>query len=209
MTPHELAERHPRLFHLTEPDSLAAITRWGLLPTGELLKRCAVPVAERRRLTSTRRPAAVELEHEEVGRVVINDNLPLSEKALLKCLDDGMSPSDWLRLLNGMVFFWPSEQTLQRLLNARINRERTRRILVFNTLSLATAHWKKVHLSPINSGSTIRKPARRGRNTFSPAANYSYREWQKLRGGRDTIVEVTIRGPVDDVMEHLVETYTS
>lgn len=209
MTPHDLAERHPRLFHLTEPDSLAAITRWGLLPTSELLKRCAVPAAECRRLTSARRPVAVELQHDEVGRVVINDNLPLSEKALLKCLDDGMTPSAWLRLLNGMVFFWPSEKTLQRLLHARVNRERTRRILVFDTLSLATAHWKKVHLSPINSGSTIRKAARRSRRTFSPAAKYSYREWQELRGGRDTIVEVTVRGSIDDAMEHLVETYTS
>jgi hypothetical protein len=205
MTPGELADRHPRLFHLTTPGAWPSIAAHGLLSTAGLLDLFEVPAERRDALTARRRPGEVPLSHPRHGAAVLNDNLPLSEGALAGCLDDGLSPADWLRLLNGRVFFWADEDGLARLLNARMNRGRTRGVLVFDTLSLVSAHAARVELSPINSGATIRRPARRGLGTFTPLGALSYRDWQRRRGGRDRVVEVAVRGGIPDAARHLLE----
>ena len=60
------------------------------------------------------------------------------------------------------------EDGVRRLLGARLNRERERLVLVLDTLSLARRHGDRMELAAINTGSTIRRPARRGRSTFTP-----------------------------------------
>ena len=204
MTPEELAERHPRLFHVTTPGAWPLIKRYGLLPTAALLELFGVEPVRRDALVSRRRPASVPVHHPSLGEAMITDNVPLSEAALARCLDDGLSPSDWLRMLNARVFFWVDRGRLDGLLNARLNRGRAREVLTFETLSLARAHAERVEISPINSGSTIRKPARRGLATFTPLLATEYREWQRRRGARDTIVEVTVVGGVPDAARHLL-----
>ena len=205
MTPAELADRFPRLYHVTEPGAAASVRRLGLLTARDACALFEVGAHETRRLTERRRPDPVPITHPDHGRLVINDNRPLSEVALAKCLDDGLTPADWLRILNGMVFFWPDADGVRSLLNARINRDRARDVLVFDTASLAAAHRDAVHLSPINSGSTIRKPARRGLATFSRAIDHDYRDWRRLRGGSDRVREIAVRGSVRDAGDHLVE----
>lgn len=149
MTPEELADRHPRLYH--------------------------------------------------------NDNAPLSEKALKKCLDDHLAPADWLRMLNRRVFFWTNEESLNRHLGARLNRTRSREVIIVDTLSLAKAHVEHIELSPINSGVTFRKAARRGINTFSPLLKYSYSQWSKIRGQKDKIQEVTVLDQVRDIASYVID----
>ncbi|WP_299390834.1 hypothetical protein [Pelagibius sp.] len=205
MTPEELAERHPRLFHVTEPGAHEGIRRHGLLSTRALLDRFETPAAERERLLTTRRPEAVPLHHPEHGTAVLNDNLPLSEKALRTCLDDGLTPADWLGILNGKVFFWADEAGLQRLLGARMNRGRQREVLVFDTRRLAEAHIDSLCLSPINSGATLRRAARRGLATFSRAKDYRYPQWRKLRGRSDRILEVTVDHAVPQAADFLLD----
>ncbi|QPH55781.1 DUF7002 family protein [Pontivivens ytuae] len=205
MTPDELAARHPRLYHVTEPGAWPSIARHGLLSTNAALVRFeAVPemVAE---IAGYRRPAAVPLTHPEHGTLILNDQLPLRESALATCLDDGLTPADWLRMLNDRVFFWPDESSLERLLGARINRDRPRDVLVFDTLSVAQAHLEQMELCPINSGATIRRPARRGLHTFTPVAALSYTQWQRRRGRRDAVREVTIRHALPHPSAHLIE----
>ena len=46
------------------------------------------------------RRAEVVIEHPFFGRAVIGDNTPLSERALTNRLDDGLRPSNWLKMLN-------------------------------------------------------------------------------------------------------------
>jgi hypothetical protein len=118
-----------------------------------------------------------------------------------------MTPSDWLRLLNTRVFFWPSEESLHRLLSARLNRHRQREVIVLDTLSLARMHAHRIELCPINSGATLRKAARRGLNTFTPMLKYSFKDWSKLRGGRDEIREVTVHDHVLDIADHMVDVF--
>jgi hypothetical protein len=195
MSPGELARLHPRLHHLTDPDLEPSLRRLGLLPASTLVERFEVPLAQRDTLT-----------HPVHGVARLHDNSPLSETALRACLDDDLTPEDWLVELNRRVFFWPTEADLAAHLAARFNRDRDKLVLSFDTLGLATAHAEQIEIAPINTGSTIRKPARRGRSTFAPLARHRYPDWQRLRGGRDRIREVTVVGGVPDVMAWLVET---
>lgn len=164
-----------------------------------------VEAPERKRLTTARRPSAVPLKHPLYGTMILNDNLPLSEKALESCLDDGLTPADWLRTLNSKVFFWADESGLQRLLGAKMNRGRQREVLVFDTLLVAQAHMDTLCLSPINSGATIRKPARRGRTTFTAAKDHSYAEWRRLRGRSDKVVEITVDHAIPRAGDFLID----
>ncbi len=116
-----------------------------------------------------------------------------------------MLPADWLRILNSRVFVWASEEGLNRLLNAKLNRTRAREVLIVDTLSLAKTHAERIEICPINSGSTLRKPARRGMNTFTPLLEHSFYDWSRLRGRRDKILEVTVRDHVPDIAEHILD----
>jgi hypothetical protein len=79
-------------------------------------------------------------------------------------------------------------------------------VLVVDTLSLAREYGEKMGISPINTGAAIRRPARRGLATFAPLADYTYGEWRALRGRRDRILEVSVRGSIVDIQAHLVDT---
>ena len=203
MTPEDLAALHPRLFHLTAPEALPGIERHGLLSARNIVERTGADPT----LLSRRRAREVPIERAG-DRYVLNDNIPLSEATLARVLDDAMTPADWLRHLNGRVFFWVDEDRLARLRGAATNRDRDRAVLVLDTLSLARAHGDRMSLSPINSGATGRSPARRGRNTFTPLAAHSYDAWRRLRRpGRalDRIAEVTVEDAVPDAMKHVLE----
>ena len=205
MYPEELAARHPRLYHLTDPLSVPGILRHGLLPTSCLLSLFEVPAQERPRIERQRRPAGVRLTHPVHGQATITDNLPLSMTALSSCLDDQLTAEGWLRILNRRVFLWADRDGLSRLLGARLNRDRERAVLVLDTLSLARRHAECIELSPINSGATMRRAARRGLSTFTPMLRHSYDEWRRLRGGRDRVLEVTVVGRITDVADHLLD----
>lgn len=209
MTPEELAARHPLLYHVTEPGAWKSIKKNGLLSTSRLLDLYEVGGLKRETIETKRRPTAVVLDHPRHGQVILNDNVPLSEHALTKCLDDQLTPSEWLRVLNVRVFFWSSKESLDRLLNARLNRQRQREVVVVDTLSLAKAHAPRMELCPINSGATLRKPARRGLSTFTPLLSYHFNDWSKLRGRRDEIREVTIQDQVIDIGDHMVDVFLS
>lgn len=66
-----------------------------------------------------------------------------------------------------------------------------------------------MELSPINSGATLRKAARRGLKTFTPLLQYTLDEWRKLRGGRDDIREITVRNSVKDITNYIITIYTT
>ena len=210
MTPEELATLHPRLYHTTDAANLDGILRHGLLATHGILDLFGVPPAERETFVRQRRPDRVRLERPDGGVAVITDNGPLHMASLASCLDDGLTPADWCAKLNERVFFWVDERSLHRLVNAAASRERDRVALVFDTSRLAHVYAGQIELSPINSGSTLRKPARRGEATFTPLLRYSYAEWRRLRQQRgekttpDSIKEVTVLGGIQDVRPFLV-----
>ena len=206
MTPEELARLHPRLFHVTLAEAVDGIHRHGLLSTSRLLDLFEVEGRARAALEKCRRPARHVLDHPRHGRLVLNDNTPLAEAALAKCLDDGLRPADWYARLNARVFFWVDEDRVARFVAARANRGRDLAVLALDTLGVVRAHRERVALSAINSGSALRRAARRGKATFAPLGAHSYRAWQGLRGRRtpDRICEVVVEGGVAPVAPHLV-----
>ena len=187
MSPEDLSAIHPRLFHITDPDAIEGVRRHGLLPKSELLTLFDVEGERRRIVERHRRATGVTLQHEEHGAATLTDNVPLSTGKLATCLDDGLSPEDWMMMLNRRVFFWPSEKAMHALLGARLNRRRRRAVLVIDTLRLARRHADRMELSAINSGATLHRPARRGLATFTPLGAHPYQDWRRLRGRRDIV----------------------
>jgi hypothetical protein len=205
MSPEELSALHPRLFHVTLPAMSGSIRRHGLLSTSRLLDLFDIRGAARERLERCRRPGPVHLHHPGHGSVTLNDQTPMSEAALAGCLDDGLSPADWIEILNRRVFFWADGNRLARLVGARANRVRAIDVMVVDTQRLAQRHADRIELCPINSGATIRKAARRGLQTFTPLLALPYKTWTQQRGARDKIVEVTVLDGVPDIASYVID----
>ena len=202
--PEILAERHPFLYHMAQLGSWPAIERHGLLSTRALLDRFEVKGDARDRLESQHRPDSVEIAHPEHGRAVIRDQKPMSDRALLRCLRDGLTPADWYRILNEKVYFWLDRGRLDGLLAARAYRGRRQTVLTVATAELLARHGERVLLSPINSGSTVYTPQPRGRDTFLPLASYPLEAWERRRGRKHAIVELTVAYAVPDIRDLVV-----
>jgi hypothetical protein len=210
MTAEELAAIHPRLFHLCERAAADVILRHGLWSTEQLLGGVDISEAERVRLLSRRRSAPVPLLHRAFGAATINDNLPLSEVKLAACLDDGLTPADWLRLLNRKVFFWAREKDAGSLLGAAGNAGRAKALLVFDTRSLMEAHGPIAAIAAINTGQTrfpFKMATRRGLSTFAPLIKLDYAHWRKdtRSGSTRRIKEVVIEAGVPDAWRYVVK----
>lgn len=204
MTEAEVCTTYPRLWHMAEDGAWPAIQARGLLSTSALLDLYGVNGEDRERLEARRRPKATVLRADGLPDAILRDQGPLSESKLAACLDDGMSPADWLRLLNGQVYFWLSTRRLQKLLASRAYRGRPHTVLTIDTLSLFRSHAAAIRLSPINSGATVHRAARRGLSTFRSPADYPYRERRALAGRDGAIAELTVMGGVTDIVDHVL-----
>ncbi len=123
-------------------------------------------------LLAARRPEPVVLDHPDLGRAVLRDQHPLSEERLAPALTDGMTVAEWLRTLNSMVFFFPSEKAMQKLRAAYSSEPAV--VIKVSTCSLLAVHEARVRLAGINTGYTQRKPAMRGRDTFLSVRRYDH-----------------------------------
>ena len=195
----ELLSDCPVLFHMAEAGSWSSIRRHGLLSTQALLDLFAVEGGKRETIEARRRPQGVVLEDAEHGRVKIRDNKPINDKALEKCLEGGLSPADWYRMLNARVFFWLSPKRLGKLLGARAYAGDAHDILELEARPLVEACRDRITLSPINSGATGRFPVARGLSTFLPIAEYPYAAWRRKRTKGERVVELAVSGGVPDV----------
>ena len=189
---------------MAAPGSWTSIRDYGLLSTSALLDRYAVDAKTRIAIESQRRPNSVIISQAGIPDVVVRDQLPMSDGALNKCLDDGLTPTDWYRILNARTFFWLSRVRLHALLEARAYRDKPQTILTLRTRSLVEAHESRIELSPINSGSTIFKPVRRGNKTFLPISEYDFESWRAKRNLEQAVVELVVRDGVADVRDHVV-----
>lgn len=200
----ELLSDCPVLFHMAEKGAWPLIRRHGLLSTSRLLDLFEVEGEARNAMESARRPRSVVLENAQNGRVVIRDNKPMADASLRSCLEDGLEPTDWYRILNGRVFFWLSEKRLTKLLGARSYAQAEHDVLRIDARAFVEAFRPRITLSPINSGATSRFPAKRGSRTFLPIADYPYAEWRKKRARGERVVELAVMGAAEGV-ERFVE----
>jgi hypothetical protein len=204
LTPELLWTRFPYLWHMAEPGSWPSIRDHGLLSTSALLDRFGINGARRAAIEAERRPECVTILKEGMPNTVIRDQKPMSDGALEQCLQDGLKPADWYRMLNERTFFWLSQARLRRLLGARAYRDRPQTVLTLETRSIVEAHADRIELSPINSGSTIFNPVPRGRRTFLSIGEYDYEGWSKKRRAEDTVVELIVRDGVPDIKDHVI-----
>lgn len=200
----ELADRHPRLHHVTTAGAWSAIASGGLLSASALLDRYDVPEPRRRELITRPRPDPVELSHPAYPPAVLFDNRPLRTEILQRCLD--CSVEEWCRLLNARVFFWATEARVDNHLRARGHRGQARELLTISTERLLREHEARMTLCPFNSGSALYPNApRRGPDTFQPIGDYPYDTHRRRRGRANALAEVCI----EDRLHPIAEVVTS
>jgi len=165
VTAQVLSERFPRLYHMAERGSWPSIRRHGLLSTSALLDLYEVTGGERARLEGAHRPESVEIVHPKHGKAVIRDQKPMDDRGLRRALTDGLMPEDWYRILNAKVFFWLTEDRLNRLLGARAYRDLRHDVLVVDTRELLSKHagtrssaWTSIHLPTGTRSGPVRIP---------------------------------------------------
>lgn len=195
----QLIEHYPKLFHMAESGTWESIQRHGLLSTTALLDLFEINGNRREQIEGERRPESVEIRHLKHGVAIIRDQKPMTESALLKCLQEPVTPQEWYRTLNGNVFFWLSEKRLNRLLGARAYRMKQHCVLTLNTARLIEQHSEQITLAPINTGSTIFRPQSRGHDTFRAILDYPFDYWNERRPTSEAVVELVVRYSVPHV----------
>ncbi len=181
-----LSQKRPFLYHLTSKSNLPSITSSRtLLSTSVLLEQADDPGVNSYLRSRRKNHLLIQIGGRQV---LIRDQRPLSEKALPKCLEGGLTPEDYYELLNQRVFLWA---TLPRL-SRHHDRYRSEDpiLLRFPTAEIIRLN-PTVEFSRLNSGATRANShlggiaPRRGRETFQVAKDYGY--------AISSIVEVTVR----------------
>lgn len=204
VTPEELVDLYPRLYHMAEARSWPSIRTHGLLSTSALLSLFEVVGHARTPIESAHRPESVTITHPQLGQAVVRDQKPMRDADLKRCLEDGMPPRDWYRLLNSKVFFWLTEERLETLLGARAYRHRPHTTIVLDAGPLIVDCAQRVLLSPMNSGCTTPFAHPRGRKTFLPLSEYPFSD--RLRRSRaNALVELAVEEGVFDVERYVIE----
>lgn len=195
VTPEELAQAYPRLYHMADAQSWESIRKYGLLSTSSLLDLYEVKGKQRIDIESRRRPESVPILHDTHGRAVVRDHKPLIESKLRTALRD-CTVEEWYRLLNRYVFFWLTQERLQTLLCARAYRNQPHAVLTLETLSFVRRYEDKIVLSPMNSGNTQPIAHPRSPATFKKMPDYPFKERSK-RGDYYQVVELAVEGGAD------------
>ncbi len=193
----ELIELYPLLYHMAERGSWPSIQAHGLRSTSALLDLFEITRSGRAQYESELRTESMKISHEAFGEAVLRDNKPMTESGLARALQNGMTAKEWLKLLNGKVFFWPTANRLTTFLNASSYRENEHEVITVRTSDLMSKYSGNAWLSPMNSGATKPFPHPRGRGTFNRIDDHPFAE--RKRRGLDPLAEVAIDGMVDDV----------
>lgn len=193
MDPVKFTRRHPRLWHLAHGDAWPGIAQHGLLSAQALVRVCGLPQHGAENLLSHRRLDAVPLTLPGGASVVLRDQRPLHEGKLQSALTDGMTVAEWLRLLNGLVFFFPTEEALLRF--HRVYATEPAIVLELDSRRLLKDYGSLLRLAHINTGAVLYSPATRGRSTFTSVDRFDPRKQVK---------EVAVRDALPDVVDYLV-----
>jgi hypothetical protein len=202
VTSEEFCEFYPLLYHMAWAGSWPTIEMFGLLSTSALLDVYEVAGDKRARIESMHRSSPVTIRHPSYPPVTVRDQHPMSDSALRRSLQGGMTPADWHRTLNSRVFFWLTEDRLNRMLSSPPYAKLPHLILVLRTSAVVKQNWDRVWLAPMNSGCTVPFAHPRGPDTFSRPADYPWQE--RKNRGPDRVVEFTVEGGVRNVSSFLL-----
>lgn len=193
-----LVEHYPSVYHMAEVGSWPGIRQHGLLSTSTLLDLFECDEETSESIEAHHRPEKVTIRHRDLGVAVVRDQKPMSVSALEKVLVD-CGPEEWFRLLNRMVFFWPTMERLRSFLGAKAYRQSQQIVLTVDAKSLLERHGDRVRLSPINSGATLYAAVPRGPSTFQRLSEYPFSERKRKRGAANAIAEIAVQDAVRDI----------
>jgi hypothetical protein len=204
----QLAGLHPTLYHMAEGGSWPSIRDRGLLSTKAIVDLYQPAEEIKAEILTTVRRRKITLTRDGLPDVTVRDQMPA--KFLDVCLEEGVTPQEYLDALNGRVFFWVSAERLARLLQARLYRNLRHTVLHVDTAALLKAYLDRVQLAPYNTGSMhVPTAPKRGPGVFADLASYPYAEWARRRGtSGDAIVELTIGYAVPDVRTYVTRVET-
>lgn len=194
MDPAAFTSRYPRLFHMAVGDAWSTLAEHGLLSVKALLERSDLPRPEQMALLTSRRPAPVPLDLPDFGDVVLRDQGPLNMAKLSTCLTGGMTPEQWLAVLNSMVFLFPNMATLTTLYDKYAQDPVT--VVEVDTRKLVKEYGSLIRLASINTGSTVYAAAKRGADTFRGIAQFDASKQVK---------EVAVQDGIPDLASYVVK----
>ena len=111
------------------------------------------------------------IEHPVHGAAVIRDQNPMPPASLERVLLD-VTLREWYELLNRKTFLWVDEERLNKMLNARLYKDKKHDVITVDTRALVDRHSDVITLSPINSGFSLFGRGMRGTNTFQRMEEY-------------------------------------
>lgn len=187
------------------PVAWESIQNYGLMSTSALLDFFEIKGAEREAIESRHRPESVKITHSRYGTAVIRDQKPMTDKGLIRCLRDEMTPREWYVNLNQYVFFWVTSERLSKLLNARPYRAQKHCVLTVDTELLLEQYCDQIRLTALNSGNTKPFPHPRGQATFLPLDEYPYQERLKKGNKKDAVVEFAVKSSVPDIADFVIK----
>jgi hypothetical protein len=190
----DLYTKYPLVYHMATVGSWPSILRHGLLSTSALLDLFEVHGEQRASIETRRRPTGVKITHEAVGAATIRDQKALHVSMLERCLQGSSTVEDWLRLLNGRVFFWVDEKRLNDLRNARAYHDERQTVIFADTRALVTRYQESVRLAHINTGATRSVSHFRSPETFKTIPAFDQKK----------VVELTIGWSVPDIADFVV-----
>ena len=198
-----LHEHYPKLYHMAWRNSWPIIEKHGLLSTLELMKLYEVNDADRIEISQKHRPECVTISNARLPDAVIRDQKPMSDAGVIKALQGTVEPCEWYKLLNSMVFFWPTKERLKTMLSAKAYRDLDHDILIVKTKELVTAHSDKLRLSPINSGCTTPWAHPRSVDLFKTVSDYPFAERKKKSGVSKAVAEVCFVGGIPNIKDYV------
>jgi hypothetical protein len=203
VTPEQLANRYPKLYHMAADGAWPNIRKLGLLSTSRLLDLFDICGEQRADLEESRRPKSVLIESKKYGSATIRDQKPMSEKRLDKCLE-GCTRRQWMLLLNSRVFFWLDLDRLKTLMCAREYEGRYHTVLTIDTASLVDNYSDEVTLCHLNSGCTSPYAFARGPHSFRHMSDYPFAE-RRSRGLYGQVAELAVLGGVPDIEKYVIQ----
>ena len=208
MLAEELVDSYPRLFHIAWEGSWPNIRRYGLLSTQNLLELYQVDGQEADSLVGEHRSHWVEIERGGLPRAVIRDQKPMSDDGVRRALGDDVQPAAWYRLLNSMVFFWPTKKRLLTMMGAGAYRGMRHDLIVVDTEILLSSKEDDVRLSPMNSGATKPFPHPRSMDLFKRIQEYPFEERMRKCRLEGAVAEVCVLNGVEEIEDCVVDVRT-
>jgi hypothetical protein len=197
-----LIERYPTLYHMAEGGTWPSIKANGLLSATAVLDRFGIHGGQRLAIEQGHRPEKMLIGPAGAG-IVLRDQKPMYPDRLEGALNDGTTPAQWYKFLNGRVFMWAQEARLFGLLGARQYRMLEHDVLTIDSKALLSAHGEKVWLCRMNSGNTFPVPHSRGMGDFMRISDYPAKE--RTGAPAKEVVEVVVDYSIPDIAVYVTE----